>query len=167
MIIRRLQYEDLPTRVEWMNNPKIYSSMHFDLPITFENTVRWFENNQTKENRCDVCFEENNAIVAFGGLTSLDSVLKKAELYIFVNPNLQKSGFGTEATKLLCGYGFEKLKLHKIYLITNEDNLAAIRVYQKCGFCLEGKHRDEYITKDKVYKDRLYFGLLNKEYYGE
>ena len=164
MIIRKLQKEDLPIRVQWMNNPRVYESMHFDLPVTLENTIKWFENNQKKDNRYDVCFEENHAVVAFGGLTSIDSDLKKAELYIFVNPNLQRSGLGTESTRLLCGLGFEELKLHKIYLITNEDNIAAIKVYQKCGFSLEGKHRDEYL-KDEEYKDRLYFGLLNEEYY--
>lgn len=163
MIIRKLTIEDLPTRVDWMNNPKIYSSMHFDLPVSMENTLRWFENNKNNEKRSDICFEEEGVIVAFGGLTSIDLLLKKAELYIFVNPNLQKSGIGTQATKLLCKYGFGQLKLHKIYLLTNEDNVAAIKVYQKCGFQLEGRHRDEYMVKDQ-YKDRLYFGLLKRDF---
>ena len=40
MKIRRLQKEDLQTRVDWMNNPKVYSSMHFGIPVVMENTVR-------------------------------------------------------------------------------------------------------------------------------
>jgi len=162
MIIRKITKDDLPIRVEWMNNPKIYSSMHFDLPVLLEKTVIWFENNQNNSLRSDVCFIENNEIVAFGGLTSIDNALKKAELYIFVNPYIQRSGIGTKATKLLCQYGFAELKLHKIFLLTNEDNIAAIKVYQKCGFVLEGRHRDEYLI-DGEYKDRLYFGLLKTE----
>ena len=163
MLIRKIEKSDLQLRVDWMNNPKIYSSMHFDLPVLLENTVRWFENNQTNNHRSDVCFVEKDEIVAFGGLTSIDDVLKKAELYIFVNPDSHKSGIGTRATKLLCKYGFEELDLHKIYLLTNENNVAAIKVYQKCGFILEGRLRDEYMAEGG-YMDRLYFGLLKTEF---
>lgn len=146
-----------------MNNPKIYSNMHFDLPVSLEKTERWFENNQKNNLRSDVCFVEKGEIVAFGGLTSIDINLKKAELYIFVNPDSHKSGYGTMATGLLCEYGFKELGLHKIYLLTNENNIAAIKVYQKCGFVLEGRHRDEYLS-GKKYMDRLYFGLLKTEF---
>lgn len=165
MLIRKIEKSDLQLRVDWMNNPKIYSSMHFDLPVLLENTIRWFEKNQSNDHRSDVCFVDNEEIVAFGGLTSIDQILKKAELYIFVNPDSQKKGIGTHATKLLCQYGFEELGLHKIYLLTNENNTAAIRVYQKCGFVLEGRHRDEFLMEDR-YMDRLYFGLLKTEFDG-
>lgn len=163
MIIRRITLADLQDRVAWMNNPKVYKSMHFELPVLLENTVKWFENNKNNDKRADVCFEEGGILVAFGGLTTIDPVLKKAELYVFVYPNAQKSGIGTRATKLLCEYGFNELNLHKIYLLTNEDNIAAIRVYEKCGFVLEGRHRDEYLA-DGEYKDRLYFGLLKSDF---
>ena len=162
MKIRDIRREDLQTRVDWMNNPKVYKSMHFDLPVLLDNTIKWFDNIKSNNKRADVCFEENGNILAFGGLTTIDPVLKKAELYVFVDPSAQRSGIGTQATKLLCEYGFDELSLHKIFLITNEDNIAAIRVYEKCGFVLEGRHRDEYL-KDGEFKDRLYFGLLKSD----
>ena len=163
MKIRRLQKEDLQTRVEWMNNEKVYSSMHFSVPVVMENTVRWFENNIGNEKRADVAFEEDGEIVAFGGLTGVDPTLKKAELYIFVNPNIQAKGYGTKATMQLCEYGFNELGLHKIYLKTNSDNYGAQKVYERCGFKLEGTLRHEYLTKDSEWKDRLYYGKLKDE----
>ena len=165
MLLRKITIKDLPIRVEWMNNPKVFSSMHFEVPVLLENTFTWYEKNRTNQNRYDVCFEDNGRIIAFGGLTSIDNVLKKAELYIFVNPNVQCSGIGTEATKQLCKFAFSDFGLHKIFLITNEDNYAAIRVYQKCGFTLEGRLRDEYYTQDGGFKDRFYFGLLKEEFH--
>ncbi len=163
MIIRKLSKEDLSMRVNWMNNPKVYSSMHFDLPVKLENTEKWFESNKTKNNRADMIFVEDGGVVAMGGLTSIQQNLMKAELYIFVNPDIQKSGIGTKATKLLCKYGFENLGLNKIYLETNEDNYAAQRVYEKCGFKLEGRLRNEYKTVDGKFLCRLYYGLLKGE----
>ena len=51
MIIRRLSEADLSTRVLWMNNPDVYSSMHFEIPITMEKTRMRFERNLSKEDR--------------------------------------------------------------------------------------------------------------------
>ena len=163
MIVRCLHERDLSTRVEWMNNPKVYGSMHYEVPILLENTIKWYEKNIGNRGRADVVFEENGEILAMGGLTGIDSDVNKAELYIFVNPNLQRGGIGTMATKLLCKYGFEQLGLNKIYLETNEDNWAARRVYEKCGFQLEGTHRAEYKDCAGNWLCRMYYGMLKGE----
>lgn len=166
MIVRKLEENDLQLRVCWMNNEKVYGSMHFDIPVIMENTLKWYHNNLGNDKRADLTFEENGEIVAFGGLTSINREINKAELYIFVNPTAQKGGIGTKATMLLCKYGFEDLGLNKIYLETNEDNVAARRVYEKCGFVLEGTHREEYKTADGVMLSRMYYGLLKRKFNG-
>jgi len=163
MKIRKLEQKDLTTRVDWMNNPKVYQSMHFDVPVLLENTERWFESVQKNPNRVDVVFEEDGQLVAMGGLTGINRETDKAELYVFVNPELQTSGLGTKAVKLLCKYGFEEMSLNKIYLETNENNYPAIRVYQKCGFKLEGTLREEFKAENGELLSRLYFGLLKSE----
>lgn len=164
MKLRKLAICDLLKRVEWVNSPHVYQSMHFNVPITFENTLKWFENNQDTTSRTDVVFEDDSGnIVAMGGFTSIDDKLRKGELYIFVGPEYQGKGYGTEATKLLCEYGFNTLKLYKIYLYTNSNNFGAIRTYEKVGFKLEGVLRKETLYKDNLI-DRLYFGLLNTDF---
>lgn len=146
-----------------MNHPKIYGSMHFEVPVMMENTICWFENNIGNEKRADLVFEENGEVVAFGGLTSINRETNKAELYIFVKPEVQMAGVGTRATKELCRFAFAELGLDKVYLETNEDNLAAQHVYEKCGFMLEGKLRNEYRAKDGNLMCRMYYGLLKGE----
>ena len=164
MIIRRLEKGDLETRVEWMNNPLIYSSMHFEVPILMERTLQWYESNLTNDKRFDVTVLEDGEIVAFGGFTSINREIGKAETYLFASPFQLHKGIGTRAKKLICEFGFKDLGLNKIYFITNEDNYASIRVNEKCGFKLEGRLRKEYLTKDGEFKDRLYFGLLKEEW---
>ena len=122
MKLRRINKGDLETRVAWMNNPMVYSSMHYSLPVKLDDTIRWYDSNRENDSRVDVCFEENHTIMAFGGITSIDSCLKKGELYVFVSPSMQKRGIGTQAVRLLCSFGFKQLGLHKIYLLVNEDN---------------------------------------------
>ena len=164
MIIRRLEKGDLETRVEWMNNPLIYSSMHFEVPILMERTLQWYESNLMNDKRFDVTVLEDGEIVAFGGFTSINREIGKAETYLFASPFQLHKGIGTRAKKLICEFGFKELGLNKIYFITNEDNYASIRVNEKCGFKLEGRLRKEYLTKNGEYKDRLYYGLLKEEW---
>lgn len=163
MKIRRITQDDLTERVRWMNNAAVYSTMHFKPPITLENTIGWYKRNQQNPLRCDVVFEDDHGtLLAMGGLTAIDQEVQKAELYIFVNPDMQRRGIGTEATRLLCRYGFEELRLHKIYLFTNANNIGARRAYEKVGFRLEGVQRKEVLTSDG-FDDRVYYGLLSEE----
>ena len=147
-----------------MNNPKIYSSMHFDVPVLMENTIRWYQANQNKDDRYDVAVIENGEVVAFGGYTSINHEIGKAETYLFANPTNLHKGIGARAKMLICEYGFTKLGLNKLYFITNEDNYASIKMNEKCGFRLEGRMRQEYITMNGEKKDRLYYGLLKEEW---
>lgn len=161
--LRKLQENDLMTRVEWMNNPKVYKTMHFIPPISIENTMKWFEKNRWNNNRVDIVFDnEDGHRVAMGGLTNIDYSVRKAEFYIFVNPEMQRKGYGVNAAYQLCKYGFEILQLHKIYLYTNSSNLGARKTYEKIGFKLEGTLRDEMINNE-IFEDRLYYGLLAAE----
>lgn len=164
MIVRKIGKEDLHIRVDWMNNPKIYSSMHYDIPVTLDKTVAWWESNQQKDSRVDLVFIEGDEIVAMGGITSIDRILLKAETYLFVNPNRLGIGLGSKAKKLLIDYAFDTLNLNKLFVVTNEDNIASIKVQQKFGYLLEGRLRQEYITSNGEFKDRLYFGLLKNDW---
>lgn len=162
MILRRITEDDLPIRVEWMNNPKVFSSMNFEPPISLENTVNWYCRHKSSTTRIDVVLEDEGNIVAFGGLTNIDYRIRKAEFYVFVNPYLQGKGFGTKATFLICRLAFDILQLHKVYLYTNGTNIGAQKTYSKVGFKLEGVHRQEKIVKDS-FEDRLYYGILSSE----
>ena len=164
MTIRRLSREDLETRVRWMNNPLVYSSMHFEIPITMERTLQWYEGNLDNDKRFDITIEEDGQIVGFGGFTSINREIQKAETYLFTSPELQHKGIGTRAKKLICRYGFEDLGLNKLYFITNEDNYASIRMNEKCGYKLEGRMRQEYVKPNGERLDRLYYGLLKDEW---
>lgn len=164
MIIRRLKEEDLKTRVEWMNSPAIYESMHYDIPVTYEKTLVWFHNNEVSDKRADLVVEDEGEILAFCGITGIDKVILKGEIYTFVNPFKKHKGIGTKTKMLMVEYAFTELKLNKLFSITNEDNIPSFKINEKLGFVKEGQFRREYLTKDGELKDRLYWGLLKEDW---
>ena len=164
MEIRRLNEHDLKTRVDWMNNPSIYGSMHFDVPVSYDKTVEWFHSHEGSSRRVDLVVEDGHEIVAFCGITNVDAHISKAETYLFVDPGRQHSGIGTQAKRLLIDYAFRKFGLNKLYVVTNEDNSGSIALQRKLGYQLEGRFREEYPQVDGTRKDRLYFGLLKTDW---
>lgn len=93
--LRRLQEGDLKDRVIWMNDVAVYPSMGFTPPISLENTINWYRANLNNNKRVDCAFvNEDGDLLAMAGLTGIDYSCRKAELYLFVNPNRQRQGLG-------------------------------------------------------------------------
>ena len=53
--------------------------------------------------------------------------------------------------------------LSRVYLHVLEENQRAVKVYEKCGFVVEGKLR-RHAYKRRLYKDVLVMGVCSDEY---
>lgn len=71
-------------------------------------------------------------------------------------------GYGTDAMRTVCRYGFENMRLHKISLDVVTENEAAHHVYQKVGFVDEGRQR-QIFRRDGQWYDMFRMGLLEGE----
>ena len=72
-------------------------------------------------------------------------------------------GYGTDAMRVLCRFGFAMMNLHRIELSVFEDNPRAIRCYEKLGFQHEGRRREADYREGR-YRDVLMMGLLQHEF---
>lgn len=160
----KFKKNDITTRVNWINNPKINGTMFFNLPATIEDTEKWFNQNIGNQNRIDFSFKnENDELIAMGGFTGIHKEHNNGEFYVMVNPEMHGQGIGKKVSIWMYNYAFSKLNLHKIYLYTNDDNISAYSIYEKAGFKLEGVLREHKWKKDK-YKNRRVYGLLKEEW---
>lgn len=73
-----------------------------------------------------------------------------------------QGGFGTDAMRTLCGYGFNVMNLHRIELTVFDWNERAIRCYERIGFQREGVLRDA-IFKAGRWNDLIEMSLLKGE----
>ncbi len=88
---------------------------------------------------------------------------KGAELSVWIGAAHRNGGNGTEALRLALRYAFRDLGLHKVYLRVLEYNARAIRAYEKCGFRIEGRLRQEMQVEGR-WHDLVYMGVFAGEF---
>jgi RimJ/RimL family protein N-acetyltransferase len=71
-------------------------------------------------------------------------------------------GYGTEATRLVLDYALGSLGLHRVSLGVLDFNPRARRVYEKCGFRLEGRLR-EALRWEGRWHDELVMSVLSTD----
>ena len=72
-------------------------------------------------------------------------------------------GYGTDMMKLCLQYVFTELCVERVSLGLHEYNPRALRSYEKCGFRLEGRTRQD-IMREGRRTDTLWMGILREEW---
>lgn len=86
---------------------------------------------------------EDGTVLGEVVLFELDEDSESMEFRIaLVGPAVFGRGYGTEASRLVRDFAFEQLGLHRLSLEVLDHNPRARRVYEKCGFVVEGIRRD-------------------------
>jgi RimJ/RimL family protein N-acetyltransferase len=80
-------------------------------------------------------------------------------------PRFYGRGLGTQAARLIIGYAFEAVGVHRIGLEVYDVNPRARHVYEKLGFVREGTMRDA-LRWDGQWVDAHVMGLLDRDWKG-
>lgn len=72
-------------------------------------------------------------------------------------------GITTEAALRLTKFGFDELKLHRIYATCDTENVGSARVLQKCGMRKEAHFIEDMFIKSK-WRDTFLFAILESEW---
>lgn len=157
--IRKFDEKDIPYKVKWINDEKNNRYLHYDLPLKEDETLAWFRKVKDRTDRMDFTITYNDEPVGLIGLLNIDKKNKKAEYYICVGEETYKGkGVAYIASKLLIDYASNKLKLSKLYLYTEVENIPAQKLFEKIGFRKEGLLRNDLIYNGRKI-DRYVYGL--------
>jgi RimJ/RimL family protein N-acetyltransferase len=104
----------------------------------------WFNSRNDTDDRLDLAVVDKASgdCVGEAVLNDWDPGNQSCNFRILIGPDGQNRGLGTEATRLIVGYGFERLGLHRIELSVYAFNPRARRAYEKAGFQVEGVLRE-------------------------
>lgn len=100
-----------------------------------------------------------------GGITLSNvrrGVTQSASLGYWVGLPYQGRGVMSEAVARIADYAFDELTLHRIEAASLPDNIASIRVLEKCGFQREGLAR-RYLRINSRWQDHLLFSLMEDD----
>lgn len=105
---------------------------------------------------------ENGELIGSIGM-ELMLVHEQGRLTYWLGRDYWNQGYGTEAVTALVEYGFNSLKLHRIYAPHFHTNPASGRVLQKVGMTHEGRLREHYLRFGQRVDVELY-GMVRQEF---
>jgi RimJ/RimL family protein N-acetyltransferase len=104
----------------------------------------------------------SDRLVGFGGLHDITRALVATMFVGIGEATARRKGFGTEATRLICEYGFFFRNLHSIKVEVHEYNDSARRIYERLGFRPVGRLRGANLLNNHRY-DEIIMDLLRTE----
>ena len=106
---------------------------------------------------------EDGAFLGEAVLNEVDLENESANYRVWLaGPYLFGHGYGTEITELVVDYALGTCGLHRVSLGVYDVNPRAQRVYEKCGFTLEGRRRHA-LRWDGQWHDELLMSILRSD----
>jgi RimJ/RimL family protein N-acetyltransferase len=129
---------------------------------------QWFTAMVDRQGRTDyhfvICRLTDGEPIGTVGLHDLDFVNGNAEFGISIGEKSEwNQGYGTDALRAICDFGFGGLRLQRIELEVYAGNARAQRSYQNAGFVLEGTLRQRHFSEGR-HTDVLVMSLLRDEW---
>ena len=154
--LRRPTYDDVQALID-IKNTKESALLLGGITKSFtEGSMKeWidFHNNRDDEALFLIC--DNDKPIGHIGLYKINRQLRNAEIGILIgSPTLHGKGYGTQSTKVLTEFGFNKLGLHRITALVLEENMASYKMFEKCGYKREG------LLIDKTLKNGRYYNVV-------
>ena len=176
-VLRPFTEADLPAMREAVLDPEariLTGSVHDDAqahapesPGEDELLRDWYLTRNDQADRLDLAVTDKatGACVGEAVLNDWDPGNESCNFRILIGPRGRDRGLGSEATGLIVGYGFERLRLHRISLEVYAFNPRARRAYEKAGFRAEGVLRES-LRFNGAWVDATVMSVLAPEWPG-
>jgi RimJ/RimL family protein N-acetyltransferase len=167
VVLRPLTAADTETMAEVIDDPETArltgSAGH--PPLSAERLRAWYGSRAEQTDRLDLGLVDRASGELVGELVlhEWDEPNRSCGFRIAVGPRGRDRGLGREAVRLLLGYGFEQLGLHRVHLEVYAFNPRALRVYERVGFVREGVAR-EALLHDGAWIDAVRMAVLAPEW---
>nr|KXH75489.1 MAG: hypothetical protein AM325_11145 [Candidatus Thorarchaeota archaeon SMTZ1-45] len=158
VMLRLLVPDDKEQLLSMVTNLSADALVWSNPPYDEEKINRWMSG--TKSGLSIVAIFENRIV----GISAIHQFTRPRErgvgdMMIYIHQDFHGVGLGTVMTENLLFLAKNK-GLHRVGLEVVEDNEAAVRLYKRFGFEIEGKKRDAYYGADGKYHNTLVMGVL-------
>jgi RimJ/RimL family protein N-acetyltransferase len=166
--LRGVRDDDLPTLAKWEMDPGRTATLKNRVVPPSEASAKEYIAKVSGNQQDDLGFaietlDDPPLLVGLVGISGGRLKDRCAELGIALGREYIGRGYGSDATRVIVGYGFREMGLHRIQLSVAAFNLAGIRAYQKAGFVEEGRHRESVLHDGRWY-DEVLMSILDHEW---
>ncbi|MDR1935386.1 MAG: GNAT family N-acetyltransferase [Candidatus Accumulibacter sp.] len=169
--LRPLTVDDFSAVHSWGSNPENTRYMAWG-PNTEEQTREFIETcvkngRALPRRRYDfaVVLKETGAVIGSCGIYT-DDAGDTAELGWILHIDYWKRGYGTEFCGELIRFGFEDLRLRRMYAPCAAVNYGSCRVMERNGMCREATHVKAFWARvDKEWIDKAIYVILAEDYF--
>ena len=166
--LRGLRDDDLPTMARWEMDPgRMATGTNWVCPpseaAAKERLAKWCSNDKDDVGFAIETLDDPPVLVGSVGLWGARPKDRSATLGIGFGREHVGRGYGTDAMRVMAGYAFREMGLHRVELMVAAFNPAGIRAYEKAGFVEEGRHR-EACWHDGRWYDEVLMSILDHEW---
>ena len=166
--LRGVQDDDLPTLAKWEMDPgRMATLSNWVAPpseaAAKERIARWSANEKDNLGFAIEALDDPPVLVGNIGLWGARPKDRCATLGIALGREYIGRGYGTDAMRVIVGYAFREMGLHRIQLGVAPFNPAGIRAYEKAGFIEEGRLRES-VLHDGHWYDEVLMSILDHEW---
>lgn len=140
-----LRREDVPVFARWFSDLELTVYLgQAGMAYTLEQEEEWYArvSRDAGSKTFTIITRDNQRMIGTVSLMNIDHRRQCAELGIAIgDKSVWGKGYGSEAVRLMCDYGFTFLNLYAIYLWHWGFNRRAGRAYLKAGFREAGRLR--------------------------
>jgi RimJ/RimL family protein N-acetyltransferase len=173
VVLRPFAAEDIPAMLAALADPEVLrltGSVHDDAEVITgadqQQELRdYYAGRNTQPDRLDLAVIDRASAECVGEvvLNQWDEGNRSCNFRTLIGPAGRNRGLGTEALRLIAGYGFEVLGLHRISLEVYSYNPRARHVYEKVGFVAEGTLREAMLYNGEWF-DSTVMSILDREW---
>jgi len=137
--LRSVKPSDYDKIIKWSENKKLTYFAGARLPKDREECIKRYQRSSNLFNIIFAIEDKNGNFLGEIELNHIQWKKKIAELFLYIGEeNLWGKGYGADALNTFIEYIYREKKFNKIYLRVYQNNIRAIRCYQKCGFKKKG-----------------------------
>lgn len=163
VILRQIEESDLESFRDWRNSDIIRPNLREYRPLNMLNQKTWFQS-LSSSNHMMFAIESEKQLIGCCGLTYIDWKNGYAEVSIYIGyKKWQRKGYASDSLQLLLNYGFNELRLHRIFATIFSYNIESIKLFEKNGFKFDGVIRESRYWNGKFYNEIIY-SILSNEY---
>ncbi len=169
LILREFRRDDREKVHEYAVDPEVYHYMPWG-PNSEDETSAFVERAIASRHRdprlhfeLAITLRETGRLIGGSGIRAADESFRAADMGYCLRRDAWGKGLATEAAAGLIGFGFEQLRVHRIWATCDTRNVRSARVLEKAGMELEGTMRDDTWLRGQWRSSRLY-SILESEW---